>query len=367
MPSAGSAPEMRLAIGLMSGTSLDGVDAALVRTDGTARLEPVAALTEPYDPAFQEQLRSVLGQSVMGPRMREVEQALTDRHADAVESLLKRAGIDADHVDVIGFHGQTVLHRPEARLTLQIGDAQRLADRLGCRVVNDLRSADVAAGGQGAPLVPLMHQAITADQPRPLAVLNLGGVANVTWIGPENDLVAFDTGPGNALLNDWVSAHLGEPFDRDGQIAARGQADVERLARLLDHPYLSAPAPKSLDRNFFTLEWLEGLSVEDGAATLTAFTAGSIVRAVPLMPSAPQRWLVAGGGRHNHRIMEPLAKALAVPVDPIEAIGWNGDDLEAQAMAYLAVRVLDGRPITLPSTTGCPQPMTGGRISTPQI
>ncbi|HYE51624.1 MAG TPA: anhydro-N-acetylmuramic acid kinase [Azospirillaceae bacterium] len=348
------------ALGLMSGTSLDGIDAALLETDGHGRAEAGAHLTVPYPGEFRARLRGVLGGR---GEVAAVERELTERHADAVRLLLERAGTPAAAVDLIGFHGHTILHAPERRHTWQIGDGALLAGLTGIPVVNDFRSADVAAGGQGAPLVPLFHRALAATLERPVAVLNIGGVANVTWLGRgELDVVAFDTGPGNALVDDWVLGHTGRPFDVDGALAARGRVDEGVLAGLLDHPFFEAPAPKSLDRDAWTARAADGLSAEDGAATLTAFTAAAVARAARLLPEAPVRWLVAGGGRLNGTLMRMLADRLEAPVEPVDVLGWSGDALEAQAFAYLAVRSRLGLPLSLPGTTGVPAPQTGGRF-----
>src|SRR5215468_2259916 len=354
--------ERLFALGLMSGTSCDGVDAALIETDGRAAINCGAWLTEPYDTAFHDRLRSVLGGR---GEVAAVERELTERHAQAVRDLLKRGGIAPGGVDVIGFHGQTILHEPERGRTWQIGDGPLLATLTGIDVVNDFRSADVAAGGQGAPLVPLFHAALAAALPRPLAVLNIGGVANVTWIGEagvDGDPVAFDTGPGNAMLNDWALRHTGQPADIGGALASSGRPDAGALSVLLEHAYFERPAPKSLDRDAFDPAPLARLNAADGAATLVAFTAAAVARAQALFPRPVGRWLVAGGGRHNPTIMAALAQRLDAPVAPVEAVGWDGDALEAQAFAYLAVRSLRGLPLSVPTTTGVSRPLTGGRL-----
>jgi anhydro-N-acetylmuramic acid kinase len=264
---------------------------------------------------------------------------------------------------VIGFHGHTILHRPQEGRTWQIGDGALLAAETGIDVVADLRGNDVALGGEGAPLVPLFQAALAADLPRPLAVVNIGGVANVAWIGPgEGAVLAFDTGPGNALINDWVEQRGHEPLDRDGALALAGRVDEALLARLLDHPYFDRRPPKSLDRDDFSAAPVAGLSLEDGAATLTAFTAGAIARAAEHFAAPVRRWLVTGGGRHNPTLMATLAARVEAPVQPVEAVGWQGDALEAQAFAYLALRSLAGLPLTLPTTTGVSRPASGGRL-----
>ncbi len=359
--------EHMLSLGLMSGTSLDGVDAALIRTDGHAVSEHGAALTLPYPAWLRSRLRGVLGGN--GP-VAEVEREVTLFHAEAVDALLRQAGLPASAVAVVGFHGHTILHRPKERRTWQIGDGSLLAERLGLPVVNDFRSADVAAGGQGAPLVPVFHAALAAPLEQPLAILNLGGVANVTWIGEDGRLLAFDTGPGNALIDDWALHHTGQPVDENGALAAAGRADGAALAEFCAHPYFAGPPPKSLDRDDFRQlahRLTDSLSAEDGAATLTAFTIAAVDMARRHLPAAPRRWLVCGGGRRNPQVMAGLRRALSVPVDAVDAVGWDGDALEAQAFAFLAVRSLKRLPLTWPSTTGAPRPLCGGRLHRPAL
>ena len=366
--SGGGGAEMRWALGLMSGTSLDGLDAALIRSDGRARVEAGARLTLAYDQAFRGRLRGVLGEQ--GPAegaLGAVERALTLKHAEAVRDLLAEAGMAVGEVRVIGFHGHTIWHQPEAGRTRQIGDGALLAAETGIDVVCDFRSRDMAEGGQGAPLAPLYHAALAAELAKPLAVLNLGGVGNVTWIGaqlgtgPDADqILAFDTGPANALIDDWVARHSGRPFDAGGALALAGRIDEAALAALLDDPYFALAPPKSLDRDAFDPAPVAALTPADGAATLTAFTAAAVARARDHLPAAPGRWLVTGGGRHNPALMAALAERLSAPVEAVEAVGWDGDALEAQAFAYLALRALDGLPLSLPGTTGVAQPATGG-------
>ncbi len=354
---AGAAPVG--VIGLMSGTSLDGIDAAYLETDGDAIVKPGAALTLPYDDVTRASLRRALD----GEAIEAAERAMTDAHARAVIALMAEAGLASADVDLIGFHGHTVAHRPDEGFTRQIGDGARLAVACGIDVIDDFRSADMAAGGQGAPLAALYHRALARDLERPVAVLNIGGVANLTWLGTDNAVLAFDTGPGGALLDDWVCAATGAAFDKNGTLAAEGQVDEARLAGLLAEPYFDRPPPKSLDRFGFDVSGLDGLSAEDGAATLVAFTARSVARGLAHLPATPVRWLVCGGGRHNRSIMTALAVALAgAAVAPVETVGWDGDALEAQAFAYLAVRSRRGMPLSLPETTGASQEVTGGRL-----
>ena len=345
------------AIGLMSGTSLDGIDVALIETDGRDWVAPGPWMTLAYPPEFREKLRSVLGGA--GP-VAEVEQELTGLHGDAVERFLRQHQGAA--VDVAGFHGHTILHRPEERRTWQIGDGAALARRLGVDVVGDFRSADVAAGGEGAPLAPLFHAALATALPKPLAILNIGGVANATWIGEGGRLLAFDTGPGNAMIDDWVRRHTGASADFGGSLARAGRVSAGHVGRFLASRFFDRPPPKSLDRDDFRDLMPEGLSLEDGAATLTAMTAAGVAAATRHFPEPAQEWLVTGGGRHNPALMESLSRQLQVAVRPVEAVGWDGDALEAQAFAYLAARSLEGLPLSLPSTTGVPRPTRGGRL-----
>ncbi|CCG40613.1 anhydro-N-acetylmuramic acid kinase [Magnetospirillum molischianum] len=354
-----------LALGLMSGTSLDGIDAALIETDGETVTRFGPALTVAYPDPLRAALRAA---AVEGGSADAAEQAMTRLHAEAVTQLLAQAELPAEAVGVIGFHGHTLSHRPDQGHTRQIGDGAWLATATGIRVVNDFRSADVAAGGQGAPLVPVFHRALAAGLDTPLAVLNLGGVGNVTWIGADGAMSAFDTGPGNALIDDWAETHTGTPIDRDGALATAGRVDLDRVGVFLSDPWFDEPPPKSLDRDDFArlaAKLTRGLSPADGAATLTAFTAAAAAAAAIHLPVPPRQWLITGGGRHNPVLMMALRQVLDAEVRPVEAVGWNGDALEAQAFGFLAVRVLAGLPTTFPSTTGTPEPLSGGRIFTP--
>ncbi len=352
-----------LAIGLMSGTSMDGIDVALLRTDGAALAVPVASRTLPYPEGFRRRLdRLVRAGPHDAAETAAVERLLTELHARAVRALLADAG---EPPDLIGFHGHTILHRPEEGRSRQLGDGELLARLLGCPVVWDFRSADLAAGGQGAPLAPVYHACLARALERPLAVLNIGGIANLTWVGEGEELLAFDTGPGNALLDDWALRHTGRPLDENGRLAARGRVEETRLAAALARPFFDRAPPKSLDRLDFSTEIVEDLSPEDGAATLTALTAAAVARATGWLPEPPKRWLVTGGGRRNPVLMAMLAERLSRAVEPIEAAGADGDALEAQCFAYLAVRALRGLPTSFPGTTGVRRPVCGGRIARP--
>lgn len=366
-------------VGLMSGTSLDGVDAAWVETDGERVGQMGPTLTQPYEPALRRDLRRLLELAPTiaadDPFLLDCTARLTDRHAAAVARIAHeaaRAGLP--EAELVGFHGQTILHRPirpgdgpDARgYTWQIGDARALARSTGLSVAYDFRTADVEAGGQGAPLVPIAHAAFAAGLPKPLAVLNLGGVGNVTWLGPDGDLLAFDTGPANGPLDDWAKRSIGRDYDKDGKLALAGQADGAVLGRLMAHPYLAEQPPKSLDRLDFDRALREAgahnLSPEDGAATLVTFAAVCVAAAARHFPKPPLQWLVAGGGRRNPAMMRALSATLSEPVRPVEVAGWNGDALEAQSFAILAARTARGLPISFPGTTGVARPMRGGLV-----
>ncbi len=355
-------------IGLMSGTSLDGVDAALIETDGEAVVHPGPSLMIPYDLEMRALLRAALEDARAvaqgGPvphSIRDAERRLTEIHADAVAALIEKSGVR--DVALLGFHGQTILHRPERRWTWQIGDGAQLARLTGIDVVNDFRSADVKAGGQGAPLVPLYHAALARNSPlaQPLAVVNIGGVANVTYINGDH-VLAFDTGPGNAPIDDWMHRHTGSPVDLNGEYAAAGKVDDAALDAMLANAFFGRPPPKSLDRMDFGVAAVEALSPADGAATLTAFTAASVARAREHFPDPATTWIICGGGRHNSTLMGMLQARVNAQVLKAEGARWDGDALEAEAFAYLAVRSLKGLPLSLPTTTGVAQPMTGGHF-----
>ncbi len=397
------------AIGLMSGTSLDGVDAALIRTDGHDVAEPLGFVSLAYEAALRDKLRACLGRSDRDAAdIREAERLMTAAHVEAVRALP-----GADGAEVIGFHGQTILHNPRPLIkkggsggvTVQLGDAGLLAAETGIDVVHDFRSADVRAGGQGAPFLPLYHRARAAKLDKPLAVLNIGGVANVTYINNvppplregvrgrvldmaqssniehphdslrnhhpppqgggdyfEGEILAFDTGPGNALLDDFVRERTGRDFDEYGKLAEAGKVAEDILAQWMEHPYFKSKPPKSLDRNAWDVSDVKGLNDADGAATLAAFTARAVIAALDHMPQKPKAWYVTGGGRKNETIMNYLKTHLK-NVAPVEDIGWNGDALEAEGFAYLAVRSLLGLPLSVPGTTGVKTPMTGGVLT----
>jgi anhydro-N-acetylmuramic acid kinase len=353
------------AIGVISGTSMDGIDVALIETDGVSVSGTGPGRTYAYPEALRRELLDFLldPQRAQTDPLSDLEARVTDAHAAAVLRFLRETGSDKAGVNLVGLHGQTVFHRPEAGFTRQLGDGARFAAAVGIDTVNRFRHADMADGGQGAPLVPLYHQALARTLPQPLMVLNLGGVANVTYLDGEA-VIAFDTGPASALIDDFMLKRRGLPYDAEGRLAAQGHVDEDLLAGLLGHPFFGAPAPKSLDRNAFHA-WaaaVDGLSDADGAATLTAFTVESVAAALRHVPDRPGRWLVAGGGRLNATLMARLSQRLGVPVAPVEAEGWQGDFVEAQCFGFLAVRSRRGLPLSLPTTTGVRSPCPGGEF-----
>lgn len=365
------ASEKHLVIGLMSGTSVDAVDAALIETDGEAHVRGIAAHERPYTDAERSLIRKAAAHALTLPRPRldpliaEAEQLLTRAHAEAVAALSGQA-----QASLIGFHGQTVAHRPPSSghatpFTWQIGDAALLARLTGRPVVHDFRSADVAAGGEGAPLAPGYHRALASNVERPVGILNLGGVGNLTWFDDDGRWGAFDTGPGNGLIDDWVQQQAGQRFDTDGALAAGGHVHADVVSAMADLAYFDTTGPKSLDRADFTIQPARGLSPADGAATLTAFTAETVALSLRAVPVRLKRLLVTGGGRRNPTLMQMIAARTGLPTQSVEVEGWHGDALEAQAFAWLAVRHLKGLPLSWPETTGVPAPTPGGRLARP--
>ena len=369
-------------LGFMSGTSLDAIDMAVIETDG----EAVSALGPAGEAPLPEELRELVLSAVGAGRrwargapepnsFAEVDRQVADAHFEAADAFLRAHGLAWSDIDLIGFHGQTVLHeqpepgRPglEIGRTRQLGDGARLAARAGVPVAFDFRSADVAAGGHGAPLAPVYHLALAARAglSPPTAVLNLGGVANLTLVAADGAVTALDTGPANGLLDLWAERHGRGRFDAGGALALAGRVDEAVLARLTAHPYLARPAPKSLDRYDFDLAAVEGLSPEDGAATLAAFTAEAVAVALRQAGWAGAALIACGGGRRNPSILRELSLRTRLPVLTAEAVGWRGDSVEAELFAFLAARSARGLPISFPGTTGAPAPLTGGRTAAP--
>lgn len=357
------------ALGLMSGTSMDGIDIAFIKSDGEQYLEMGPSACHPYDEGLREELVDAMlwcqnqaTEQVKKRTFQGLSQRLTGLHGHVVQKFLSQHNLNPSEIDLVGFHGQTLLHRPEEQFTLQIGDGRALSALLNIDVVNDFRSADVEAGGQGAPLVPVFHDALASHLGlgRPVVLLNLGGVGNITYIDENDRLLAFDTGPGSALIDDWMKTHFNCDYDEGGAIAASGQVDHRALKVLLTHPYFLRKPPKSLDRNDFNISCLKHLNPQDGAATLTAFTVQAVVQALRQLPKQPTKLIIMGGGRHNDTMLGQLSKELNISVINSDDLGLNGDAIEAQAFAYLAIRCKRETPITYPGTTGVAKPMTGG-------
>jgi anhydro-N-acetylmuramic acid kinase len=353
---------------------MDGIDLALIKTDGLGLVEKGPWANVTYTPQQRTILRQAIEEAVeLKDRnarpgvLAAAEAMITAAHAQIVSEFLAAGHMQASDIDVVGFHGQTVLHRPHQRLTVQLGDGKALAQMLKIPVVYDMRAADIAAGGQGAPLVPAFHQALVkaANLEGPVAVINLGGVGNITYVAGDEDPIAFDTGPGNALIDDEMRLRFGEDYDEDGRVGGQGQVNQSALAILMAHPFFKARLPKSLDRNAFSREPVAGLANEEAVATLTAFTAESLRAAQKLLPQPPKLWVVAGGGALNPTLMAMISNRISAKLVIADDIGWPAQLMEAQAWAYLAVRNIKGLPLTFPTTTGVFEPITGGVLAQP--
>jgi anhydro-N-acetylmuramic acid kinase len=365
-------PKIFRAIGAMTGTSMDAIDLAFLETDGRQTLKFGPCASYPFSDADRALLRqAVAAAKYLGRRderpgvLPEAEDLITCRHVEAIGAFLADNAIDAAAVDLIGFHGQTVLHRPEHGLTVQIGDGALLARKIGIDVAYDLRAADMAAGGQGAPLVPVYHRALAeaSGVAAPLLFVNIGGVANMTYVANEGDPIACDAGPGNALIDDLMLSRTGRAIDQDGACALSGKVDEAALARLMEHVYFAQKPPKSLDRNAFSAAPVAELSLADAAATLVAFTACAILAHLAFLPAPPRLIVVCGGGARNPALLQALAQRAPCPVRRAEDFGWDSQAIEAQAFAFLGVRSVKGLPLTFPTTTGVAEPTTGGALA----
>jgi anhydro-N-acetylmuramic acid kinase len=356
----------QLALGLMSGTSCDGVDAALIRSDGESEIEFVRGLIAPYGNPLRKKLLTAAQQDIPIVELLRLERQLTEFHAHAVAHLLAKSEITAADIAVAGFHGHTLRHLPQEGLTLQIGDASLLAERIEIPVVADFRRRDLAAGGQGAPLAPLFHQAVFSQHEKPLAVLNLGGVSNVTWLGEGDEVYAADAGPGCGLLDLWTFEATGAHFDEDGRLARSGQVHETLVEQAMELPFFSQPPPKSADRFEFlpVLDLLRrrDISPADGAATLCAITADAVARLCQSFPAIPRCLWTSGGGARHPVIGESLARRFP-RVQNIAEAGLRPDLLESECFAWLALRRLRGLPTSLPSTTACRAATCGGLLT----
>lgn len=366
---------LKTAIGLMSGTSMDGIDAALLRSDGNNHISILGHFSRSYDDAFRRRLKAALGQvsdiqsrNCLPENMAILQRELTLKHVGAVHDLLSNYNISPKHVDLIGFHGQTILHKPEIALTIQIGDGKLLANKTGIDVVFDLRANDMNHGGQGAPLVPVYHQALARQLkgklPFPLAFINIGGISNLTFVG-DDALYAFDCGPGNALLDQWMFLKTQTPFDRDGRSGLQGKVIEPIVACYSKHPFFRQDKPGSLDWRSFTPLTDDTISVADGAATLSYLTAYGIVNSLRHLPSVPKTLIISGGGAHNLAIMKylkDLTTGYGIDCLTAQSLGFYSDYIEAEAWGYLAIRSFYDLPITFPTTTGCSSPQSGGKL-----
>ncbi len=363
---------LKTALGLMSGTSMDGIDVALVRTDGASQVDFGPTFSLPFDlqtrneiEAALEIARAVESRTDRPAPLDEVERLITRLHVQAVEEFMRQHSVTRDAIDVLGFHGQTVFHAPERALTVQLGQGDVLANATGINVVADMRAADMEAGGQGAPLVPVFHQVLAAQSGvnLPAAFVNIGGIANITYVGRDGELIAFDTGPGNALIDQWVQLKASIPFDQGGRIASEGRIVPAVKEHYLGSDYLQKPYPKSLDRMDFPPLDQTSIELSDGARTLARVTAETIVMSADVLPEFPACWVICGGGRLNDTIMadlRALTSAQGGNVVNSDTLGLDGDMMEAQAFGYLAVRSVRNLPLTFPTTTGCRAPATGG-------
>ena len=360
----------------MSGTSMDGIDAALIESDGEKIVNIIAHLSCEYDAAFRKKLKSTLDEVTnvvkaceLPKSVLNVANELTVKHVFAVNQLLKKYSISPNKVDLIGFHGQTILHKPEIGLTIQIGDGAMLAQECGIDVVYDLRSNDMKHGGQGAPLVPVYHRALalklTDKLGFPVAFINIGGISNLTFVGKNEELYAFDCGPGNDLIDQWMYSRTGNPMDRNGEAGLRGTVHEGIVNSYSRHPFFSREKPGSLDWRSFKPLTDKAVSVEDGAASLSFVTAYGIVNSFRHLPAYPKTLVLSGGGAYNRaiiKVLEELTQKYGIITLTAQSLGLSTDFIEAEAWAYLAIRSIYNLPITFPTTTGCLTPLSGGRL-----
>lgn len=376
---------MRPVIGLMSGTSADAIDAAILHTDGTCFTRTNVAGSFAYDPALQARIfgamRDPVGFMLDKTAVNTLSYDITDAHSAAVITLLDQLTDDVERPTLIGFHGQTIFHEPDGdtasslgRCTIQLGCGKRLADATGIDVVYDVRQADMKAGGQGAPLAPIYHAALIAElgDTRPAVVVNIGGVANLTYVGAgaEPDILGFDSGPGNGLMDDYMRAYFNQPFDDAGKVAAKGHIDEDFVARVMRHDFFDKKWPKSLDRQAFIAAvndaGLDDLAPYDAMASLLALTVQTIAQAINALPDHVSCIRIAGGGRRNQTLMNQLQTVFGDRLMIDDKVAFDADLLEAELMAYLAARYCSGLPTSFPATTGCRKPVCGGRLARPK-
>lgn len=372
--------KLKRAIGLMSGTSMDGIDIALVDSDGESRIERGPSAFMPYSDGFRARLKAALvdARAITERQQRpwglaQLERDLTWLHAVALHDFLYQNDLMPHDIDVVGFHGQTVLHRPQVKLTVQLGDGELLASETGIPIVYDMRAEDMQHGGEGAPLIPAYHaslaQSLSGKLKLPAVFVNIGGISNLTYVGPNGSIVAYDCGPGNMLIDQWMELNGRGSFDTGGDIAMSGEINREIADRYLENPFFKANRRSSLDRSDFPPLKKGELTLTDGARTLAYVSAASIMRSAEHLPSTPQTYIISGGGRLNKSIMTELSALAAgqgATVIDADKIGLNGDSMEAEAWGFLAVRSQKGLPLTYPTTTGCVNPVSGGVLAMPK-
>lgn len=351
-------------LGCMSGTSVDGIDLAILTTDGREHIEYGPTFYVSYTDDEREAIRAAFLKRMPDDVTIKAEDMVTMAHVKAIQDFQRQKNISYDY---IAFHGQTISHDPSQKFTWQIGDAQKLSSLLSIPVIYDFRGYDVSMGGQGAPLLPVFHRALlqTSNIKLPSVVINIGGVSNITYLS-NDDLIAFDSGPGNALIDDQMKTYFKQSFDENGSVARQGTCDQNILNQFLDHDFFKMPYPKSLDRNAWNVSPVDALSPQDKITTLTMFTVEAIVKGIEQLPQKPLSIYVTGGGRHNQFMMETLATRTSIHVQSVDVLGWNGDFIEAQGFAYMGARFLSKLPISFPLTTGAPEPLCGGKITYPE-
>ena len=363
-----------IALGLMSGTSADGIDVAILTTDGKAKIKLGPSGYYPFSKSFITKIKSIfkkklnIDKSKKQKRIIKIENEFTQLNFIAINKFLKKNKINKKKIDVVGFHGQTISHNPASGYSWQIGNSQKLANLLNIKVVSNFRENDIKNGGQGAPLTPIFHYYLTKKMKKKICFINLGGISNITYFNHRsktslNNMLAFDAGPCCSLIDDWISKNSNNKFDNFGLLARKGNVKKEIIHNFLKKPYFSKLPPKSLDRSFFSLSLLKKLNIEDGAATLNYLVANSVLKAFDYFPNNPNLCILSGGGRLNKFLVELISNKLKKSkILLAENYNWNGDSIEAHAFAYLSVRKLLNLPITFPKTTGIKKPLTAGQI-----
>lgn len=355
------------AVGLESDTAISGIDVAFIKTDGVDIYERRKCFSRPYSPMMREAIHSVLGPNGQKDQeyLKSVEDLLTQEHIKAVQELMDSLDISPRQIDVIGFSGHTIFNRPSEKISVQIGDDEQMFKAFGIPVVSRFYQADLLSGGQGAPIFSVYYEALARELPKPLVIFSIGGISSLTFIGENGELIAFDVGVGNMLLDRWMQEKLGAEMDFDGLWAAKGNVNERLLHKLMQHKSIKRQPPKALERTDFEdcLQDVEGCSIADGAATLTAFTCEALIDAVQkFLPVSPTLFIVTGGGAYNPSMIKYLRQRLSGEVKTAEEIGWDSMCIDAESFAFLAVRSLHGLPFTYPTTTGVPFPLSGGKI-----